>query len=163
MPSGRTHRRTELISLGLICMVAFYYRALLSNRFGEDQAFEYVLVFVGAYLFSTFLLSPDLDLGRSASTSNWGILRLAWKPYAALFKHRGLSHSIILGPFSRILYLTVVLYSILHILNTFLEIGLKIHTYNSHIDWRLAGSLLCGLWLPNVCHILIDRVSGNPR
>jgi uncharacterized metal-binding protein len=163
MPSGRTHRRIELIALGVLCIVAFNYRVWLSSRFGMDRAFEYALVFVGAYLFSSFLLSPDLDLRRSDSNSNWGILRLFWKPYAACFKHRGLSHSIILGPFSRVLYLAVILYSILCIVNTFLELGLNVRLSNFNIDWALAGSVLCGLWLPNVCHILMDRVSRNPR
>ena len=164
MPSGRTHRRIDLIALGILLILATWFRSPLTRQFGQDRAFEYCLIFVGAYLFSTFLLSPDLDLGRSDPTYNWGIFRLIWLPYSSLFKHRGLSHNPFLGPLTQILYLLAVLYVVLALVNALFEMGWKMSLARlSPFDWALGASALGGLWIPNLWHILADRLTGNPR
>lgn len=67
--------------------------------------------FVAGGLFGTFWLSPDLDLagkGSSRAAENWGPLKVIWYPYGAIFRHRRVSHSWLLGPTSRLLYLAVL-------------------------------------------------------
>ena len=164
MPSGRTHRRIDLIALGALIAVAIFFQSALTRQFGQDRAFEYCLVFVGTYLFSTSLLSPDLDLGRSEPTNNWGLFRSVWLPYSALFKHRGVSHSPFLGPLVRILYLAAFIYILLAFLNTLLDMGWKMSIAQlTHFNWAFAVSALGGLWVPNLLHILVDRLSGKRR
>jgi uncharacterized metal-binding protein len=67
------------------------------------------LAFALAYLAGTYLLSPDLDLAEKGVRAGrrWGVLRLLWRPYGWLFRHRGLSHTWVLGPLTRLAYLGV--------------------------------------------------------
>lgn len=67
-----------------------------------------LMVFTLSYLVSSFLLSPDLDLPQSDAAHRWGPLRILWLPYARAFRHRGLSHSIVWGPLTRVGYLLVL-------------------------------------------------------
>ncbi len=57
------------------------------------------------------MLSPDLDLAEQNvdSKRNWGFLGFLWVPYGMMFSHRGLSHTWIVGPLTRVLYLGVLL------------------------------------------------------
>jgi len=67
--------------------------------------------FLTGGLAGTYWLSPDLDLagkGSSRAAENWGPLKVLWYPYGALFRHRHLSHSWILGPLSRLAYLALL-------------------------------------------------------
>lgn len=64
----------------------------------------------GAYIFSGFFFSPDLDL-HSRPYLRWRVLRFLWLPYQYLVPHRSwVSHSLIVGPLLRIAYFVVVLY-----------------------------------------------------
>ena len=58
-------------------------------------------------MFGTLLITPDLDLRLNDARRNWGPLRFIWGPYAALSRHRGMSHTYLLGPSIRIAYLAV--------------------------------------------------------
>ena len=62
------------------------------------------LIYSAAFVFSTFLLGPDLDLYYSKINKNWGVLRFIWWPYARLSKHRGLSHTPFLSSVIRLGY-----------------------------------------------------------
>lgn len=59
-------------------------------------------------LFGTFFLSPDLDMAHTDPFRRWGPFRFLWRPYAALHKHRGVSHHPLIGPAGRLLYLGVL-------------------------------------------------------
>jgi uncharacterized metal-binding protein len=61
-----------------------------------------------AYFAGGWWLSPDLDLA-SKPFHRWGALRLLWKPYQSLFKHRGSSHWLFVGTLGRVLYLVAPL------------------------------------------------------
>ncbi len=63
--------------------------------------------FAAAYLLGTLLVTPDLDLHFNDARRRWGGLRFIWAPYAALSKHRGMSHSWLLGPLIRLGYLAL--------------------------------------------------------
>ena len=66
--------------------------------------------FALSYLIGTFLVTPDLDLAEQGvrAKTHWGLFGLLWIPYGAIFSHRGHSHSWIVGPLTRILYLTII-------------------------------------------------------
>ena len=119
----------------------------------------YVGVFLGAYLFSSLFLSPDLDLKGSDSFRRWGIARVIWVPYARLFRHRALSHHIILGPLTRIAYLggivSFVLIAILHFTGWQVRFSVP--------QWPVIAALLCGLYLPNQIHTVADAIWSSLR
>ena len=95
MPSDRVH-----VLVGMAFLPIFTYVIL---KIGLP-----VLTFIVTYVFSLFWLSPDLDLANSESMKRWGILRFVWIPYARIFRHRGVSHSILLGSLTRLLYLFAI-------------------------------------------------------
>lgn len=103
MPSGRVHEAINLTALGLGSLA---YLAL-----GGSPERPEALAFALAYLAGTFLLSPDLDLAEKEvrSRRRWGLLGVLWRPYGWLFRHRGLSHTWVLGPLTRLGYLVGLL------------------------------------------------------
>ena len=107
MPSGRVHNIINTATYSLIAAAAVW---------GSQQQLVVItpaqgLAFSAAYAAGTFLLSPDLDLaeGRVDSKRRWGWLGFVWVPYGRMFSHRGLSHTWLLGPLTRLIYLGVLL------------------------------------------------------
>ncbi len=156
MPSGRTHLLTEL---ALLPPLAAGYVLLLRPSLAEGAAF------VGAYLFSSLLLSPDLDLRRNDARRRWGPLGFLWGPYAKLFKHRGLSHSLLWGPLTRLLYLTVVLggVALALVASGLMPPPTLTPAFPLSLNGRLVLAVLVGLYLPNGLHVLLDRVMSAAR
>jgi len=153
MPSGKIHLRIE--ALGLIAWLAVGVYLCIS---GHIEAM-WLVFFAIAYLASMLLLSPDLDLADSHAARRWGPFRFLWWPYAAIFKHRQISHHLLFGPLTRILYAAALV--------LLAWAGLAALTRRSfHVAYpspALAISLLIGLYLPNVTHILADRLSSLRR
>ncbi|GAA4019303.1 metal-binding protein [Deinococcus rubellus] len=107
MPSGRVHNIINTATYGVIAAAAVW---------GSQQQLIVItpvqgLAFSAAYAAGTFLLSPDLDLaeGRVDSKRRWGWLGFVWVPYGRMFSHRGLSHTWLLGPLTRLVYLGLML------------------------------------------------------
>jgi uncharacterized metal-binding protein len=107
VPSGRVHNLINTLTLLGLGSVAGYAHQQGFVRL-EPGA---VTAFCGAYLAGTYLLSPDLDLAeRHVSTKrNWGWLGVLWVPYGWVFSHRGLSHTWLVGPLTRLVYLALLL------------------------------------------------------
>ena len=153
MPSGRVHLRIEAVLLFVWTAVGGW---LLAGRLVRPEA---VVAFVLAYAFSMILLSPDLDLARSCASKRWGAARVLWMPYALLFKHRGRSHHPIFGALTRILYLLLV---------GGLLWALVVGLLGARIPlWLPTGDVLAaifgGLYMPNLTHILADRLVSARR
>ena len=164
MPSGRTHTRIDLFFLVVILGVGACFWKPLVQFFGRDEMVEYGTVFVVAYLFGTFLLSPDLDLKVSDPMKNWGILRLLWRPYSYAFKHRGLSHMPIVGTLTRLLYMVLVAYVLFAVINVFFDLGWQMSFEDAKkIDRNIVLWALAGLCLPDLFHILADHTFKNAR
>jgi len=148
MPSGRTHLRIEMF-----VFVASVASGVYLFQVGLVRSL-YIGVFLGSYLFSSLFLSPDLDLKGSDSFRRWGVARVIWVPYARLFRHRALSHHIIFGPLTRIVYLggivSLVLIAVLHLTGWQVRFSVP--------QWPVIAALLCGLYLPNQIHTVADVV-----
>ncbi len=111
MPSGRTHESINLLVYGVAAVAYVYTRQEgLTREFDTVLAPETLKTFSLSYLIGTFLVTPDLDLAenRMQARNNWGLLGTLWVPYGALFSHRGLSHSWLIGPLTRLLYLALL-------------------------------------------------------
>jgi uncharacterized metal-binding protein len=111
MASGRTH---EAINLGVFAALAGGYAYARARSLADPTnllfASETLWAFVLSYLIGTFLITPDLDLAenRMRARNNWGLLGLLWVPYGVLFSHRGLSHTWLVGPLTRLVYLVLL-------------------------------------------------------
>ena len=135
---------------------------MVISYLGSRERFTTCVVgFCLAYLFSMFFLSPDLDLDRCRARSNWGILGIFWYPYSKIFRHRGISHSIIFGMVTRILYLILMVMLLQFGLRRFLGIDIGVSVTDlSHgrpPDFYLVGSIAAGLYIPDLMHIILDR------
>lgn len=149
MPSGRTHKAVELILWP--GFVAGLY-ILFQPTWGE------LAIFSGTYLASSLLLSPDLDLRHNISRRRWGLLGFIWVPYFKVFKHRGLSHSLLLGPLTRLIYLGLIVGLVLVGLS---YLGLALPQGPIRIEGRILLILGAGLYIPNVLHVLLDRLMST--
>ena len=106
VPSGRVHNLINLAvyaGLSAVALVLTHQRALALAPMPA-------LAFTAGYGVGTFLLSPDLDLaeGHVDAKRYWGPFGFLWVPYGLLFSHRGLSHTWLLGPLTRLAYLALM-------------------------------------------------------
>lgn len=111
MPSGRAHESINLIAYAAAAVGYTYARQQgMTTEFDLLLAPEMLKTFSLSYLLGTFLVTPDLDLAenRVQARNNWGLLGMLWIPYGALFSHRGLSHTWLIGPLTRLLYLALL-------------------------------------------------------
>jgi uncharacterized metal-binding protein len=116
----------------------------------------YLFFFLVAYLFSSLFLSPDLDLKQSIAFRRWGLAHILWLPYAHLFHHRALSHHILFGPLTRILYLGAILFVASMTIANLTGWQMELHVPN----WAIILSILAGIYLPNQIHTLADALSS---
>jgi len=153
MPSGSTHLKIEA---GLMIAWAAASAALVVC---ERVPLRHALLFLAGYVFSMLFLSPDLDLADSRAVRRWGALRWIWYPYALLFRHRQLSHHLLWGPLSRVAYLGAL----------GLGIGVAVlavigsRTPRIQVSADIVLPVCLGLYLPNVEHILADRICTQWR
>lgn len=153
MPSGRVH---EAINLAVLGGGALAYLA-----YGGRPEDPRALAFALAYLAGTFLLSPDLDLSERGvrPQRRWGVLGVLWRPYGWLFRHRGLSHTWVLGPLTRLGYLAALLWGVAHLVQ-----GLAAHLGAAFSltppAWprEAWGFALLGYYLSQWLHLVADGV-----
>ncbi len=138
VPGHKTHLAAELACLPL-CLGAGYGLGLR----------EELLPLGLGYLAGSLFLSPDLDLYHSRPARRWRLFRALWWPYTRLFRHRGLSHHPLLGPLTRLLYLS------LWALGVWTLAGLP---RGEPPPAALALPFLAGLLLPQLLHVLLDRL-----
>lgn len=159
MALGQTHRRFNLITgvlfLGIVLVVS-------------NADWESVGCFSIAYIFGTFILSPDIDLGPN-KYSRWSKLFLY--PYSLIFKHRGISHSIFLGTLTRILYGLILGHILIVIGQSFFEQERITEVYLSFLShlffdfnydfwphkWLLW--MHAGLFCSDLSHVFLDSVT----
>lgn len=149
MPSGRAHDALNTLGFaGLAGAAVYAYSAGLLVL--EPLA---ALAFSVGYFAGTFLLSPDLDLAENhvSSKRSWGPLGFLWVPYGRLMRHRGVSHSWVVGPLTRLLYLGLLALPPLALLKVRL-------TQPDALDLAAAGWLVGGYYLSQWFHLVADGV-----
>ncbi len=147
MPGGKTHELINITALVSILAV-FYYLSTWpeTGAFARHPDIYEILVFSVSYIFATFFLSPDLDT-KSRPYKRWKMLRILWWPYRIIFKHRGFSHNMILGPLTILVYLTVI------VLASLLLSGVGLQ----NIPIRMVIASTAGIVLSVEIHIISDR------
>ena len=100
MPSGAVHER---VNVAILLGAAALRAAAVPRPIAPEE-----VAFAVGYAVGTFWITPDLDFANAhpvQAVRNWGRLSFIWAPYGALFRHRGLSHTYLLGPLTRLAYL----------------------------------------------------------
>jgi len=114
-----------------------------------------VLTWFIAYVFSCFLLSPDLDL-HSDPYLRWGPLRFIWKPYMRVVPHRSwVSHGFLVGSFIRVVYLLTIPAVLLYATTRFGFLREELVVRH----WRYGVVVLLGIEAGAAVHIVADIVS----
>jgi len=155
VPSGRVHNLTNIAVYSVLAagvLIASRQQVLTVT---PVQALNFSLgFFVG-----TFLLSPDLDLaeGQVDSKRRWGVLGILWVPYGMLFSHRGLSHTWLLGPLTRLAYLAVMVALIIGLLR-FVWPEVPLPGLPQPLSLKVLLPLLIGYYLSQWLHLLADGV-----
>lgn len=157
MPSGRVHEAINTGTLGLAS--AAYW--VLQQEIAISQ--PVAVTFVGSFLLGTFLITPDLDLAEQQvrAKGRWGWLGLFWVPYGWIFSHRGLSHTWIVGPLTRILYLGamgVVLYWITAAITGYLGVNLDLQAQLKLPAQDFFWALVLGYYASQWLHLIADGI-----
>ena len=159
MPSGKTH---EFFNIVLLPPVLTVLKP------------EEIISFTVGYLFSTFLLSPDLDLPQSKPSQRWGALKILWSPYQSLIPHRNvISHFPVISSLIRLIYLVLPLSLAIFIIfkvidEVFFEGALTIWWLNTPVNENLltllkiyAFNFTYGVIVSDTIHIGLDILSTS--
>ncbi|UCH26370.1 MAG: metal-binding protein [Trueperaceae bacterium] len=169
MATGRTHETINLVALGALAAGYVIGTANgVATEFTANISPQMRLVFGVSYLIGTFLVTPDLDLaeGHVRAKSNWGLLGLLWVPYGLIFRHRGLSHTWLVGPLTRLLYMVMlglVTCSLISALGPYLGYTFSIEAQLSRNWLDLAVGALAGYYLSQWLHLIADGLWPDPR
>lgn len=169
MASGRRHETVNLLALGGLTVIWYWGRLGGEPLIAESIApLPARVAFVVSYLLGTFLVTPDLDLANRSvrAKSNWGVFGVLWLPYGAVFKHRGLSHTWIAGPLTRLLYMLVLFLALTELTQVsagWLGYDLSLRAgLQGEWGW-LAGGGAAGYFLSQWLHLLLDGFPARSR
>lgn len=117
------------------------------------QPSEKLLVtFTAAFIYGTLFMNPDLDLVHQINLfSLRGFLTLPFRGYSKVFKHRGISHSFLMGSFTRIIWLSATVLLLSFSFSFSGNIFSFCKQYKIHFLYALAG--IC---LADWSHLLLD-------
>lgn len=116
----------------------------------------FLITFISAFFYGTCFMNPDLDLIHQIKIfSLRGLLTLPFRFYSKIFKHRGLSHSIIFGTATRILWLSGVALLLFYVVyRTFPTEKTFLYYLNYYKLYAIYG--LAGIVLADWCHLALD-------
>lgn len=123
--------------------------------FTQTQTLHFSL----GFLAGTFLLSPDLDLSEQGVNSkrNWGFLGPLWVPYGMVFSHRGLSHTWIVGPLTRVAYIAIIVFIVVGVLRTFWP-EVELPKLPQPFEWKVLIPVTLGYFLSQWLHLIADGI-----
>jgi uncharacterized metal-binding protein len=167
VPNGRTHEAINLTFFaGLAAGYAYARSQGLVAELGQLITPQAVTTFSVSYLVGTFLVTPDLDLAEQGvrAKSNWGLLGLLWIPYGALFSHRGLSHTWLVGPLTRLIYMLIVALALSYVASAvapFFGYNFSVKTQLVRNGQELAIGALIGYYVSQWLHLIADGIAPD--
>ena len=143
----KTHTRFNIfIALPILCFGIYYF---------WHPKINFLMTFFFSFCYATLFMNPDVDISdKNKLFSIKGFLTFPFRIYSKIFKHRGLSHSIVFGTMTRILFLFILFLCLLFLLNKtisskdFLSFSLG---YKTYILFAISG-----IFLADMCHLLLD-------
>lgn len=163
MPSGVTHERINFAALGLA--VGTYWLLRDKHPISEPAAF----CFSAGYLLGTVWITPDLDIAerKVRAKEHWGALSAIWIPYGKLFSHRGISHTWLMGPASRLAYLMVLIWIfdwLASLVLRYLNVAYDLHAnLLNRISPEIVWGLLIGYFASQWTHLIFDGMWPDRR
>jgi uncharacterized metal-binding protein len=144
MPSGKTHIRINWIVLALI--------NVLILAFNHDISIKHYFLFNICFILTSYYISPDLDINSSVY-KRWAILKWVWWPYREIMKHRQTSHSIIWGPVSMLLYISLLIIPGILVINKLFPIACFVGCSSEIV-------VISGICIVCICeiHIFADKI-----
>ena len=164
MPSGQTHEAINLTFFGgLAAGYAYAFSQGLTAEIDTILAPQTITLFSISYLVGTLLVTPDLDLAENnvRAKSNWGLLGWLWVPYGNMFNHRGLSHTWVIGPLTRLIYMAVIGVALAYLVNflaPYFGYEIKMQARLASNWQELALGALAGYYLSQWLHLIADGV-----
>jgi len=116
---------------------------------------------MGSYLLGTFLITPDLDLAEQQvrAKGHWGWLGWLWVPYGWMFAHRGLSHTWLIGPLTRLLYLGavgLVVFWLCGAIMSYLGLDISLQAQLKAPPQEVFWALVLGYYTSQWLHLIAD-------
>ncbi|MEM6845453.1 MAG: DUF2227 family putative metal-binding protein [Bacteroidota bacterium] len=156
MASGRTHNIGTLVLTPAVAWAAWE----LSQH---DTTTTWL---AGLGCFCGIFISPDLDM-RQRTVSETTLLRWSlgigylwiflWYPYAMLFRHRGISHTPLIGTATRMLYLLGIALIVQYGAQTLLGATWSIWPWAQEYQYSIA-IFIAGLAISDIGHWVLDHV-----
>jgi len=111
----------------------------------------------------TFLITPDLDLADRTvqAKRRWGPLGWLWVPYGRMFSHRGLSHTWLVGPLTRLVYLALLGAALFWVgdgLLRYLGISLELQGRVAAPPGEILLALVLGYYVSQWLHLIADGI-----
>jgi uncharacterized metal-binding protein len=167
MPNGRTHEAINLTFFGGLAAGYAYARSQgLAVELEQLVTPQTIATFSISYLVGTFLVTPDLDLAEQGvrAKSNWGLLGLLWIPYGSMFSHRGLSHTWLVGPMTRLIYMVIVALALSYVASAvapFFGYSFSVKTQLVKNGQELAMGALIGYYVSQWLHLIADGIAPD--
>ncbi len=125
--------------------------------FSFNPPIKNVIYFSLAFLYGTFFMNPDLDLAKNIKLlSLRGFFSIPFRSYSYIFKHRGISHSVLFGTITRVGWLFLFILGVLYIIYkksvTQKDLMLFINTYKEILLF-----VFLGLFTADLGHLLLDK------
>lgn len=149
MSNYKTHTKFNIfIALPILLLAIFYLM---------EPKLYLLITFGSAFVYSTLFMSPDLDLAHQIRLfSLRGFLSIPFRSYSRLFSHRGLSHHVLLGSATRILWLSLWGLLIFYLIyKSIPDQSTLLRFYKLHQPYIIYG--LAGVCFADWGHLLLDR------
>ncbi len=150
MPQFRTHTRFNLL-------LAYPFLLIFLIHFGTNN-FSNLFCFSICFIYSTLFMSPDVDVANKIKFfSIRGILTIPFRLYSMFFHHRGISHHVIFGSITRIIWLClffILLFLIYDI--SFINKFSFIKFIKKNHEYIMYGCI--GIFLSDILHLFLDKV-----
>jgi len=125
--------------------------------FSFNPPVKNIIYFSLAFLYGTFFMNPDLDLARKIKLlSLRGFLSIPFRSYSYVFKHRGISHSVLFGTITRVTWLFLFILGVLYIIYkksvTQKDLMLFLNAYKEILSY-----VFFGLFTADLSHLFLDK------
>lgn len=149
MPQYKTHTQFNLL-LALPLLIWGAHSQLHLPK-------PHLITFGLAFAYGTLFMNPDLDLAHKIQLfSIRGILSLPFRAYSKVFRHRGLSHSLVFGTLTRVGWLLmiawVITFAMYKVMLSYTDLLSVYYSYESYFFYGFIG-----IFLADICHVALDH------
>ncbi|MBI5274247.1 MAG: DUF2227 family putative metal-binding protein [Chlamydiales bacterium] len=148
MAQYKTHTIVNLlIGLPLVYLLLGPYFHLPNNQ---------IIICSSSFIIGTLFMSPDMDVADKIKIfSLRGILSLPFRLYAKVFKHRGISHVILLGTITRLVWIAFLMLLVFYLIYRALPSTTNLLTFYRQYKGYILFAFL-GIVIADVFHLIVD-------